>query len=391
MRIPVWLPVLLGFLTAVGPISTDMYLPAFPAIEADLGGRAGTAQLTLATWFLGLAVGQITQGTLSDRFGRRGPLLLGTALYTLASAGCALAPDLPTLSALRMLAAFGGSASMVIPRAIVRDLSEGHAAARMMSRLTLVMGAAPILAPTLGGLVMEHAGWQAIFWFVAVYGGLCCAVVWRALPETLPPRARLQLGPVAQLSRYRAIVVERGFITHAMLGSLSLFGLFAYLGGAPDVFVTQFHLAPGTFGLMFGCAAAGYILASQINPRLIVRFGVGRVMRAAVRVYLVTTLLLLGVAVLGARHWLLIALPILVSMICMGFTLPNAVVGALARQAGNAGSASALMGTMQFCLGAVSGLLVGVANDGTARPMALLMALGAAGAAIADLSRPSRP
>src|SRR5579859_2800345 len=159
MPFPVWLPALLGLLSAVGPISTDMYLPAFPAIEAALGGRPGTAQVTLATWFLGLAVGQITQGSLSDRFGRRGPLIVGTGLFTVASIGCALAPDLATLSAMRLLAAIGGSASMVVPRAIVRDLSDGHAAARMMSRLVLVMGVAPILAPTLGGFVLATLGW----------------------------------------------------------------------------------------------------------------------------------------------------------------------------------------------------------------------------------------
>src|SRR6195952_2751645 len=172
MAYPVWLPVLLGFLTAVGPLSTDMYLPAFPAIEASLGGQPGMAQITLATWFAGLAVGQITQGSLSDRYGRRGPLIFGTLVYSLANAGCALAPDIWTLSILRFIAAFGGSASMVIPRAIVRDLADGHAAARLMSRLMLVMGAAPILAPTLGGLVLGFASWHAIFWLTFAYGGL---------------------------------------------------------------------------------------------------------------------------------------------------------------------------------------------------------------------------
>ena len=387
---PVWLPALLGLLSAVGPISTDMYLPAFPAIEAALGGRAGTAQVTLATWFLGLAIGQITQGTLSDRFGRRAPLIAGTALFTAASVGCALAPDLATLSAMRFLAAIGGSASMVIPRAIIRDLSDGHAAARIMSQLMLVMGVAPILAPTLGGFVLATLGWQAIFWLVAAYGAICGVVVWRILPETLPLPRRLHLGLAEQLARYRAVIVERSFLSHATIGGAALFGLFGYLGGAPGVFIDRFHLTPAAFGLLFGACAAGFIAGTQINPHVARRFGPGPVMRAAVRVYVAATLLLTAVAIANVGPWWLVAAPIVVSMMSMGFVTPNATVGALSRHAGHAGSASALMGTMQFCLGAVSGLLVGVAADGTAKPMALLMLLGAIGAAVADLCRPRR-
>jgi DHA1 family bicyclomycin/chloramphenicol resistance-like MFS transporter len=390
MPFPIWLPALLGLLSAVGPVSTDMYLPAFPAIEAALGGRPGTAQITLATWFVGLAIGQITQGTLSDRFGRRAPLLGGIALYTAASVGCALAPDLTTLAILRFLAAVGGSASMVIPRAIVRDLSDGHAAARMLGQLTLVMGAAPILAPTLGGVVMEHLGWQAIFWIVAVYGGICGIVVWRALPETLPPSRRTHLGFVEQMSRYGSILGERGFITHALLGGCAMFGLFAYLGGSPGVFIGRFHLSPGMYGVLFGCSSTSFIAASQINPRILPRVGAGPVLHVATGVYLLATAALTIVAFTRDGPWWAVVVPVLVSMGSMGFTNPNAIVGALSRHAGHAGSASALMGTMQFCLAAVSGLLVGVAADGTARPMALLMLLGAAGAMAANLCRPKR-
>jgi DHA1 family bicyclomycin/chloramphenicol resistance-like MFS transporter len=388
MRIPAWLPLLLGFLIAVGPVSTDMYLPAFPAIEAALGGRPGTAQVTLATWFAGLAVGQITQGTLADRFGRRGPLIAGTAVYTLASAGCALAPDLATLAAMRFLAAFGGSAGMVIPRAIVRDLADGHAAARLMSRLMLVMGVAPILAPSLGGVVLGFAGWHAIFWITALYGALCCVSVWLLLPETLPARARVRLGPAALAGRYAAVLTERSFVSHAMILGGTAFAMFAYLGGSPDVFIAHFGLAPGRYGMLFGACAAGFIAASQINPLLLPRCGAGRLMRAATGVAVAATLGLSALALAGIGPWWIYAALVWVNMASGGFTNPNATVGALSRHSAHAGSASALMGTLQYLLGAMSGLLVSVMADRTARPMALLMLFGAAVAAIADRCRP---
>ena len=379
---------MLGVLSAVGPVSTDMYLPAFPAIEAALGGRPGTAQITLATWFLGLAVGQITQGTLSDRFGRRRPLIVGTVIYTVASAGCALSPDLLTLSVMRFVAAFGGSASMVIPRAIVRDLSEGYASAKLMSRLILVAGAVPVLAPTLGGLVLGFADWHAIFWIGSAYGVACCCMVWRFLPDTLPPERRTSLDPARTLTRYAGIIVERSFITHTLLGGFAMFGMFAYLGGSPDVFISLFHLPPPLYGTLFGFNAVGYIAGSQISPRLLPRFGAGRVVRVAVRVFLAAMIVLAVVALAHPRPWWLVVAPLSVGFASVGFIMPNATVGALARHAQHAGSASALMGTLQFCLGAVSGIAIGLLSNGSVVPMASLLLIGAVGATVAEALRP---
>jgi DHA1 family bicyclomycin/chloramphenicol resistance-like MFS transporter len=391
MKAPVWLPLLLGFLSAVGPVSTDMYLPAFPAIEASFGLGPGTAQVTLAAWFFGLAVGQVTQGSLSDRFGRRGPLIVGTALYTLASAGCALAPDLFTLSLCRVIAAFGGSAGMVIARAIVRDLTEGIAAARMMSRLILISGVAPILAPTLGGLVLGAASWHAIFWIAAVYGAICCVLVAWKLPDTLPKAMRNSLAPISMLRRYAAIGAERSFLTNALTGGFSMFGMFAYLGGSPVVFEDFYHLSPPLYGALFGACAAGFITGAQISPRLLPRFGADAVMRWAVRLYLIAAAVLTVVAFSGVAPWWGIALPVLCAMACMGFVLPNAAVGAMARHPAQAGSASALMGTLQFLLAATSGLAVGWLTDGTARPMSVLMLSGAVCAVVAETCRPRGP
>ncbi len=388
MTYPAWLPVLLGFLTAVGPLSTDMYLPAFPAIEASLGGRPGTAQVTLATWFAGLAVGQITQGTLSDRYGRRAPLMAGTAVYTLANAGCALAPDLLTLSALRFVAAFGGSASMVIPRAIVRDLADGLAAAHLMSRLMLVMGVAPILAPTLGGLVLGYAPWHAIFWLTAVYGGVCCVLVWRLLPDTLPRHRRAQLGVGNLAARYAAVLRDRVFLCFAAINGWGMFGMFAYIGGSPPVLIQRFAFSPAQYGMLFGASAGAFILSSQLNPRILPRVGAARVLRVGTLTYLAAAVALLACAVLDVGGVYGIVLPVVLAMGSMGFVMPNSAVGALSRHAAQAGSASALMGTVGFCLAALSGVLVGELSDGTARPMALLMLTGAVGAVLADRLRP---
>jgi MFS transporter, DHA1 family, multidrug resistance protein len=388
MKYPVWLPPLLGFLTAVGPVSTDMYLPAFPSIEASFGSAAGTAQITLATWFLGLSVGQMTQGTLSDRYGRKWPLLIGTGIYTVASAGCALAPDLWTLSLWRAIAAFGGSASMVIPRAVVRDLADGHAAARVMSQLLLVMGVAPILAPTLGGAVLGFADWHAIFWIACIYGVVCIALVASVLPDTLPEQRRVKLGLAGLIARYAQIGKERSFLTHAAVGGFSMFGVFAYLGGSPGVYIGMYHVDPEHYGMMFGACAAGYILFSQVNARILPRFGLNRLLRFGSRMYLVATVLLTIAAFTGWGGLWGVFLPIGLMMASNGFLGPNAAVGALSRHAAHAGSASALMGTGQFLMGALSGLLVGVLDDGTARPMALLILIGGLGAVISDQKRP---
>ena len=387
MKTPAWLPLLLGFLTAVGPVSTDMYLPAFPAIEAALGAPPGTAQITLATWFAGLAVGQITMGTLSDRYGRRNPLIMGTLLYSAASACCAVAPSIFWLAAFRAVAAVGGSAGMVIPRAMVRDLADGNAAARLMSQLMLVMGAAPILAPTLGGLLLGVGSWRIIFWIGSAYGLICAALVWRKLPDTLPAHLQVRLGAAGLAARYLGIAREPGFLAHALLGGFALFAMFAYIAGSPPVLIGMFALTPTHYGLVFGSCAFGYIAAAQVNARILPRIGAGRLMRLAARIALCAAGCLAAGAFLGARNLASLVAPLFVIMTCMGFITPNATVGALSRHSAHAASASALMGTMQFVMGAASGILAGILTDGTPRGMAALMLTGLAGAVAADVFR----
>jgi DHA1 family bicyclomycin/chloramphenicol resistance-like MFS transporter len=388
MGFPGWLPLLLGFLTAVGPATTDMYLPAFPAIEASFSAHAGSAQLTLAAWFAGLAVGQLSQGTLSDRFGRKRPLIVATAIYTLACLGCALAPSIQWLAAFRALAAIGASAGMVIPRAMVRDLAEGHAAAVLLSRLSLVMGAAPILAPTIGSAVLAFADWRGIFWILTAYGIACWLLVVLLLPDTLPEERRIRLRPGEQLGRYRSILTERGFLTHASMGGFATFAFFAYLGGSSPVFIQGFSLTPAQYAMIFGANSFGLICCAQLNPHLLRRFGHSRVLRWVSRVHLAATAALTVIAFAQWHTLPLVIAPVFVAISCMGMLNPNTIVGALARHQHHAGSASSVMGTGQYLLGAISGLMVGLVTDGSPRGMAALMLLGSIGMTMADARRP---
>jgi DHA1 family bicyclomycin/chloramphenicol resistance-like MFS transporter len=373
---------------AVGPTATDLYLPAFPAVEASFGTLPGSAQFTLATWFAGLALGQITQGSLTDRFGRRLPLIAGFAVFTLSTIGCALALNLPALAAFRAVAAFGASAGMVVARATVRDLADGQDAAILMSRLVLVMGIAPILAPSLGGLILMVAHWRVIFWVQAVYGALCILAAWKLLPETLPEHRRIRLGLAAQATRYILILREKTFLTNAIMGGCGTFCLFAYLSGCAPVFEDGFGLSPSRFALIFGLCSCSLILCSQLNARLLPRFGLSRMLTSVALVSLAAALLLLALSLARVHVLWVIVAPLVLIIGCQGFSGANTSAAALSRHPDHAGSAAALLGTFQFGLGAVAGLLVGWLTDGTPRGMAAVMVCGMLGAVIADRCRP---
>jgi DHA1 family bicyclomycin/chloramphenicol resistance-like MFS transporter len=385
--IPPFLPLLLGFLQAVGPISTDMYLPAFPAIEASFHTLPGSAQITLAVWLLSLAVGQLLQGALSDRFGRRAPLLIGTIVYIIGSVGCATCGGIPQMAAWRALTAIGASASMVIPRAIVRDITHGHASARLMSQLILVLGAAPILAPSLGGLVLRWANWRDIFWINAAYGVVALLAAFIKLPDTLALADHVPFHPISMLRRYAHVLTERSFATHGLMIAFYAFGVFAYLGGSPTIFIDHYHLSPAQFGLVFGGIAAGYILASQLNMRVVRRLGLDGTLSLASTLYLACATLLLALAVMDvpvAAFGLVLA-----ATHCFnGILAPTATVGALRHHAAHAGSASAVLGTMQFGIGSTAGFIVGWLTDGTAVPMAALILFAGVAAKTCDLLRP---
>jgi DHA1 family bicyclomycin/chloramphenicol resistance-like MFS transporter len=390
-QMPVWLIVMLGALSAVGPLSTDMYLPAFPTLETALGGGVGSAQITLAAWFAGLAVGQFSQGPASDRWGRKLPLIVGMAIYTIGSIGCAVSQDIWSFTACRFLAALGGSAGMVIPRAIVRDVASGNQGARIMSQLMLVLGVVPVLAPTLGGLVLAVANWRWIFWVATLYGVIAMVAVRFALPDTLPPAMRLHLAPMEVLARYIAIGCERVFLTNTLIVSFVTFVVFAYLSGTPIVFERILHFSPTGFGVMFGINAFFYILGTQMNARLVTRVGTVRMMTIGLVSLSLAALALTFVAstgLAGAHGYLIAAvLPIMWVMGSLGFISPNGTVMALGAHARHAGSASALLGTLQFSLGAISGVLMGLFQAISILPMALVILTGVAGANLANLAR----
>lgn len=380
------LPLLLGFLIAIGPISTDMYLPAFPAIAAEFHDPAAP-EYTLATYFIGLALGQMSQGPFSDRIGRRVPVIAGLALYTLASLGCALAWSTASLSAFRLIAAFGGSASVVVPRAIVRDVADGPAAAVLYSRLMLVMGVAPIVAPILGSAVVSVGSWRWIFAIAAVYGVIALAVSLVALPDTLPRARRSLVGFRSIVIRYGEIATERSFITNALAGALAIGALFAYLAGTPNVFIGRFHWSPGAYAALFAANAAMYIGFNQINPRMVARFGLTRVIGAASATLLCGATALLAVSLAGLGPAPIIA-SLLLCQASYGFLLPSTLIAALSRHQAHAGSASALMGTIQYAGGAVTGAAVGAIAAPAPVAMAVPIVVCAVLSGVATLARP---
>jgi DHA1 family bicyclomycin/chloramphenicol resistance-like MFS transporter len=364
------LPILLGALTAFSPLSIDMYLPSLPTIQHDLATSASATQRTLAAFFAGLGLAQLAYGPLADRFGRRRPLFAGIALYVLASLGCAFAPDIHTLIALRFLQAVGGAAGPVVARAVVRDLHRGAEAARLLSLLMLIMGAAPILAPLAGGWVLHAAGWRAIFHVLAAIGLACLVFAALALPETGAPGG----SGAGFLPGLRAVWRDPQFAAFTLAGGFSQAAMFAYISGSPFVYIQLFHVSPRAFAWFFGTNAFGLITASQVNRRLLARASPARLLVTAATAALAVGTVLAGVALAGRATLPTVAASLFAFLTCLGFIGPNATALALEEQGARAGLASAALGSTQFAIAAVASLLVSGFIDGTLRPMALVMA-----------------
>ncbi|NMO19382.1 multidrug effflux MFS transporter [Pyxidicoccus fallax] len=368
------LELLLGTLTAFAPLSIDMYLPALPGIAEDLRSSASVIQLTLASCFAGLALGQLITGPLIDHFGRKRPLQLGLGLYVLGSLGCALAPNAPALVALRFVQALGGAVALVTPRAVVRDLWSGAEAARTMSRLMLVVGVAPVLAPLLGGFVLRHSGWRTIFVVLAVVGALALVAVVRTLRETAPPRT----GTRTMRSRLGELLGDADFVGPALAGGFAYAGMFAYIAGSPFVFISLHGVAPENFGWFFGANAVGLVTLAQLNRKLVRHIPLHRLLRIAVSLYAVTAVGVLLVAWSGFLGLWGLAAALFLFVSTLGLVGPNSAAIALERHAAHAGLASALLGALQFASAAAASWAVSTFNNGTAKPMGGVVAVAAA-------------
>ncbi|MBC2867383.1 multidrug effflux MFS transporter [Streptomyces mexicanus] len=384
---------ILGGLTATPPLAMDMYLPSLPEVTRSLHAPAATVQLTLTACLLGMALGQLVVGPMSDRWGRRRPLLAGLAVYVLATALCACAPDVETLVVFRLAQGLAGAAGIVIARAVVRDLYDGVAMARFFSTLMLISGVAPVVAPLIGGQILRVTDWRGVFVLLTVVGVLLGAVVWARLPETLPPDGRHEGGVGQALGSMRALLADRAFTGYLIAGGFAFAALFAYISASPFVVQEIYGASPQTFSLLFGLNSVGLVVVGQINGKVLVgRVRLERVLAVGLVVVILaaTALLLMAAGVFGEVGLAPVAAALFVLMSAMGITMPNTQALALMRTKQHAGSASALLGTSSFLVGAVASPLVGIAGEDTAVPMAVVQ-LAAALVALACFAGMCRP
>jgi DHA1 family bicyclomycin/chloramphenicol resistance-like MFS transporter len=365
---------LLGSLIALGPLSIDLYLPALPELTDDLAASTSSVQLTLTGVLVGLGLGQLVIGPLTDVYGRRRPLLLGIALSVVSSPLCAVAPTIVVLDVLRVVQGVGAAAASVVAMAVVRDLFTGRAAAAVISRLVMVMGLAPVLAPSLGSAVLAVGSWRSVFVVLAGLGVLLGTLAAFALTETLPPERRVAPGLRTTLQGYRDLLRDPTLVGFMLVASLTMAAVFAYVSGASFVLQDGFGVDERTFGLLFGVGAVGLIVSSQVNVALLRRFSPGTILSSALATASLAGVVLLVCAVTGIGGLLGIMVPIWVVLATVALCGPNATALALADHGERAGSAAALLGAAQFAVGAVIAPLTGLGGAGSAVPMAATIA-----------------
>ena len=368
----------LGLLSAIGPFAIDMYLPALPAIGADLGADTAGVQMSLMAFMAAIAVCQLFYGPISDMVGRKPPLYFGMALFAIGAVGCAFAPSIEWLVAARFLQGVGACAAMALPRAIVRDGYTGADAAQLQSLLMLVFSVSPILAPLAGSLIVEFGGWRDIFWVIAGIGVLGLLLVGFTLKETRPKHLRLDSSVGSALRGYGLLLRDWNFIGLSMIGAFGMSSFMAYLANSSFVLIEHYGLNPTLYSVMFSINAVSFIGVSQLTGVLTRRYGLNAIVRTAVTGYVVTMLALVVVYLAGFNQLPVLATLLFVGYGFLGLVIPTTAVLALDGHGEIAGTASALMGTLQLVTAAVVMGVVGSFFDGTAQPMVIGIAACAA-------------
>ncbi len=362
---------LLGALAALGPLSIDMYLPSFPDIADELHTTSARVTGTVASFFVGLCLGQLVYGPLSDRIGRKRPLLAGILIYLAGSLGCFLSGSIEALTAARFLQALGACSGIVIGRAIVRDHFEPAECSRVFSLIMLTLGVSPILAPVAGQYLAELAGWRGIFAVMVLFASLVWVAVYRFLPGDFQIHRKLQSRPLGE--RFGSVLRDPNFLTYTLSGTLIQAGLYAYISGSSHLFMEQLSLSPKAFSLLFGVNATGLILASQWNSYLLRRYSYRYILERALQIACLASVAL---GLMGLFHWhsLAVVIPLAVFLATLGLVFPNSTAGALERQGHQAGTASALIGCIQYGGAALASGLVASLHDYTDSPMQLTIA-----------------
>ena len=364
---------ILGALTALGPFTIDLYLPAFPVLERELDVQAALIQLTLTGTTVGFAVGQLFMGPWSDKVGRRLPLIIATSVHIAASVGAAFAPDIVWLSVFRVLQGMGAAAGGVVAMAMVRDLFGGKPLVRMLSRLALVNGLAPILAPVIGSQLLRVVDWRGIFVVLAAYGILVLVAVSFFIVETLPQERRVGAGHSTVRQRYKSVFSDRVFVGVALIGGMSFSGLFAYLSSSSFLFQQVYGLDAQQYGFLFAVNSIGIVIGVQVSSRLMRRYGAQWILSVTTAVQLVAALTIVALA--GTDAGLLgILIPLFFFIMACGFGFPAVQVLALVNHGHEAGTAASLLGALNFGLAGIISPLVGVMGIGTAAPMGIVMA-----------------
>ena len=367
----------LGLLSAIGPFAVDMYLPALPAIGAGLSADTGQVQMSLTAFFISLGLGQLLYGPVSDMVGRKPPLYFGLGLFAVTSVGCALATDIDTLIWLRLLQGLGAAAGTAIPRAIVRDLHTGNDAARLMALLMLVFSVSPILAPLVGSLVIAVSSWRGVFWAVTVAAVAGLVLMASVLKETRPAEDRLESSLGSALRAYGLLLRDRHFLGLTFIGSFALGGFFIYLANSPFVLIDHYGLTPTQYSLAFALNAVSFIGSSQFTGALGERFGLIAVVKVAASASAAVLLVMLAYFVAGGDQLAVLIGLYLVASAFMGLVIPTTSVLALEEHGEIAGTASALLGSVQMLTGALLMPVVALFTDGSPLPMVVGMAGGA--------------